>query len=1032
MIPVPYRSRVVRARAMALVSATGLLAAFLTVVDAAAATAAPISPETSASQRAVATGQAVPVPEETDAYTTVTALPDGTFQRVVSNVPERVHRDGTWVPVDATLTATGDGSYSPAASAEQLTLSGGGSTQLATLHSEGHALTLSWPTVLPAPTVNGATATYPDVLPGVDLRVTPDTLGGMSEMLVVNTASAAANPALAALQLTTSTSSGLQVSDDVGDNINVTDSAGTVVFHSPTPMMWDSGVNGTSSQAQSTSDGSAEPSSEPPPGADIRPVGVTTDTDTLTLTPDQDLLTGADTQYPVIIDPYWTGSTPDYAWVQQAHQSSSNWNSTENGEPAVGYEGWETPYGITRSFFQFTPNAHTGYHIFSAHFKVTGVDSPSGLNDCDAPHTMVVNSTAPIDSGIHWGNEPAIWSQQDVQNAYNGYGSCPNKTTSFDVTDSIVNDSGQGTVTYRIRAQYEDNKNAYMRFNHVASLTIHYNRTPDAPTGFAFSPAPQPADGCDGTKDWIPATSQVTLSAHVSDPDGSQQEIQGQFQFWDKGATGDQTAIDLLNYPDAAAHSAWVPGSGATVSIQVDSSILTDGHRYGSNARTYDGADYSAGTSPCYFWYDASAPSIAVSSTDYPKSGEITKHPGDPGVFHLSATETGPTPDGDRSGLDHLIYSTSSGADLADGGGTHLTPTGDDSSGTYDLTLTPTSWGGHYLFTAAVDKAGNQSPVDTYSYYIPAGPTNTVDPGDVDNNEQPDLLAANGNTDDLELYPTLSRAPATPVVASPGSSSPDGTTWANTLIAHRSSTLQSPTGGQVDDLWAHKEGGTALYLYINNVNNGGIGSYGNHYFTDDNQHPVARPTTCADTDCTGYNATDWSTVTTLLAPGDMDGDGLPDVVTVENGTLWLYPGSTDTATLGKPHQLGTGFAGMRLVAPGDDTGDGIPDLWGVNDSGAFNLYYTSRTAGDPTSVTLTTVTGSSTAFTSDKRPLITSPGDADGNGLPDLYTTSPVTGDPDAQLWSNSASATGTNPPAVGGHAVVDDTIDWGAFTNLA
>ena len=58
--------------------------------------------------------------------------------------------------------------------------------------------------------------------------------------------------------------------------------------------------------------------------------------------------------------------------------------------------------------------------------------------------------------------------------------------------------------------------------------------------------------------------------------------------------------------------------------------------------------------------------------------------------------------------------------------------------------------------------------------------------------------------------------------------------------------------------------------------------------------PVARPH-LRRRDCTGYINSDWTRVSQLIAPGDISGDGIPDLLTVENGTLWLFPGNRSAA-----------------------------------------------------------------------------------------------------------------------------------------
>ncbi|NUS16955.1 MAG: hypothetical protein HOY69_37095, partial [Streptomyces sp.] len=200
--------------------------------------------------------------DRTDASQTF-AHPDGSLSYSVSALPSRVRRGAAWVPVDATLRRASDGSVAPAATESALTLSGGGGTRLATMTVDGRALTLSWPSVLPAPTLSGATATYPDVLAsGVDLEVTATVSGGIEETLVVKNATAAADPALSELALTLSASPGLTVGTDGTGNTTVKDSSGRPVITSPAPVMWDSSTDpaASASTAATAASGPAAPS----------------------------------------------------------------------------------------------------------------------------------------------------------------------------------------------------------------------------------------------------------------------------------------------------------------------------------------------------------------------------------------------------------------------------------------------------------------------------------------------------------------------------------------------------------------------------------------------------------------------------------------------------------------------------------------------------------------------------------------------------------------------------------------------------
>lgn len=74
--------------------------------------------------------------------------------------------------------------------------------------------------------------------------------------------------------------------------------------------------------------------------------------------------------------------------------------------------------------------------------------------------------------------------------------------------------------------------------------------------------------------------------------------------------------------------------------------------------------------------------------------------------------------------------------------------------------------------------------------------------------------------------------------------------------------------------------------------------------------------------------TGWSSFSSIVAPGDFDGDDQPDLLGVKaNGTLWLYPGN-GTGTFRTPTQIGTstGFGALTLYAPGDFDNNGRADL----------------------------------------------------------------------------------------------------------
>jgi hypothetical protein len=128
------------------------------------------------------------------------ARPDGRLSFDSAVVPQRVRTRNGRDDVDLRLARGADGRLRPAASAADVSFSGGDGP-LIIVARRGHTMTLSWPGRLPEPRLSGDSATYPAVLPGVDLVVRA-TRTGFAYTLIVGTAGAAANPALRATRLT--------------------------------------------------------------------------------------------------------------------------------------------------------------------------------------------------------------------------------------------------------------------------------------------------------------------------------------------------------------------------------------------------------------------------------------------------------------------------------------------------------------------------------------------------------------------------------------------------------------------------------------------------------------------------------------------------------------------------------------------------------------------------------------------------------------------------------------------------------------
>ncbi|MEN2739438.1 VCBS repeat-containing protein [Microbacterium sp. X-17] len=121
----------------------------------------------------------------------------------------------------------------------------------------------------------------------------------------------------------------------------------------------------------------------------------------------------------------------------------------------------------------------------------------------------------------------------------------------------------------------------------------------------------------------------------------------------------------------------------------------------------------------------------------------------------------------------------------------------------------------------------------------------------------------------------------------------------------------------------------------------------------------------------------WNLMTAVIAPGDFNGDGHPDLLARDSaGALWLYPGD-GSGGWGTRSLVGTGWNIMRsIIAVGDFTGDGNPDVMGIATDGTLRLYPGDGHGGWGSPA----VVGSGWGVMS----AVFSPGDFDGDGSPDL------------------------------------------------
>lgn len=567
-------------------AATPLLAAEPASAVTPLADAPSASTAAEASAIAVQYGHPVIIESELTETTSLSAQPSGATTLEMSSEPVRVQDGGKWVDVDLTLERDTDGWVRPRAAALPVQFAGGGVSDIARVQTETDKwVSEKWDLgALPRPRLDGATATYSDVLNDVDLKLTATPIG-MTEVLVVKTPEAAAEPELADLQL--KVSGAALATGDMGSIVATAKDGSSIT--STVPTWWDS------SHPDANIEG---------PGGDLTasllPHGTTASTVTLDVAA---ATTTPGVVYPLYIDPDWSAGASPF-WMTDAYSPSTSYlnGQNSNGNQSVGRGSDSRGTYTSRSFWRFNVGALAGKRILAAQVSLTQADS---FNTCGGNVPIQAwRYSSGLGDGFSWNQDqanPGGWVQHLSSAA-----PClsPGQSFGMDVSAGLAETSraGAASVVIGVRSSNESNGSGRRHLGQGATLRVDYNTAPNAPSGFTWASPPRACGPTAAEASYMNGTQNLNMRINASDPDAGS-NVQTTFRVAPANNLG--TASPRVFQGPMQAQG--------TIQVTIPANTFGEG-AYAVQASTFDGADYSGSSAWCYFTIKNSAPALPVLS----------------------------------------------------------------------------------------------------------------------------------------------------------------------------------------------------------------------------------------------------------------------------------------------------------------------------------------------------------------------------------------------------------------------------------
>ncbi len=418
-----------------------------------------------------AQGSRVEILSERTEFTTSWANSDGSVTTDTHSGPVRFRDEsGELVDIDTTLAApSSDGTVKPRRHAGGLRLSGktnGATEEFVTVEEgPGQQVAFGWGKKLPAPTVDGSTATWAEISPGVDMQV-HSLPTGFEQTFQVKTRPT--GPLSWQFPIRTK---GLTPRAEDDGSISFLSTKGKVVSVIPPAFAWDAAVDPRTGDHTSVS-----------------PVKLTLTQKSknravLTVTPDEAWASSPDRVLPLTVDPTYMPGTiaPTFdTFVQQGYTTSQ----AADAELKLGNNGSGQ---VARSFLRFPTSSIANKTIVSASLNLYATHSWS----CSARSWEVWNTNRADTTNATWTTQPSWNSKVATTSTTKGYGSsCANAWVSVPITTAVKDWAAPGAETaysLGLRATSESDEYAWKKFSsangsNAPYVSVTWNRPPNKPS----------------------------------------------------------------------------------------------------------------------------------------------------------------------------------------------------------------------------------------------------------------------------------------------------------------------------------------------------------------------------------------------------------------------------------------------------------------------------------------------------------------------------------------------------------------------